>query len=194
MPKVKVLIQGYATTLKKGWIASSTTTLIQDGKINIIVDPGINRRKLLDALKREGLKPEDIDYILMTHYHPDHNYLSGIFPKAKALDDEVVHDEDREYEHGGKVPGTNLKILPTPGHEKFHGSLIVPTEKGTVVVAGDVWWWKTSHKQKTDRESLLSLKDMYVKDKKALLESRKKILKIADYIIPGHGKMFKSPK
>ncbi len=193
MPKVKVLIQGYATTLKKGWIASSTTTLIQDGKINIIVDPGINRRKLLDALKREGLKPEDIDYILMTHYHPDHNYLSGIFPKAKALDDELVYDKDKEYEHGGKVPGTNLKILPTPGHEKSHGSLIVPTEKGTVVVAGDVWWWKTSHKQKTDRESLLNLKDIYVKDKRALLESRKKILEIADWIIPGHGKMFKNP-
>jgi len=193
MPKVKVLIQGYATTLKKGWIASSTTTLIQDGKINIIVDPGINRRKLLDALKREGLKPEDIDYILMTHYHPDHNYLSGIFPKAKALDDELVYDKDKEYEHGGKVPGTNVKILPTPGHEKSHGTLIVPTEKGTVVVAGDVWWWKTSHKQKTDRESLLNLKDIYVKDKRALLESRKKILEIADWIIPGHGKMFKNP-
>lgn len=193
MPKVKVLIQGYATTLKKGWIASSSTTLVQDGKINIIVDPGINRRKLLDALKREGLKPEDIDYILMTHYHPDHNYLSGIFPKAKALDDELVYDEDKEYEHGGKVPGTNLKILPTPGHEKSHGSLIVPTEKGIVVVAGDVWWWKTSYKQKTDRESLLNLKDMYVKDKRALLESRKKILEIADWIIPGHGKMFKNP-
>lgn len=193
MPKVKVLIQGYATTLKKGWIASSTTTLIQDGKINIIVDPGINRRKLLNALKREGLKLENIDYILMTHYHPDHNYLSGIFPKAKALDDELVYEEDKEYEHGGKIPGTNLKILPTSGHEKSHGSLIVPTEKGIVVVAGDVWWWKTSHKQKTDRESLLKLKDMYVKDKKALLDSRKKILEIADWIIPGHGKMFKNP-
>jgi len=119
--------------------------------------------------------------------------LSGIFPKAKALDDELVYDKDKEYEHGGKVPGTNLKILPTPGHEKSHGSLIVPTEKGTVVVAGDVWWWKTSHKQKTDRESLLNLKDIYVKDKRALLESRKKILEIADWIIPGHGKMFKNP-
>jgi hypothetical protein len=28
-------------------------------------------------------------------------------------------------------------------------------------------------------------------DEKALKESRKKILEIADYIIPGHGKMFK---
>lgn len=193
MAKVKVLIQGYATTLKKGWIASSSTVLIQDGKINIIVDPGINRKKLLNAFKREGLKPENIDYVFMTHFHPDHNYLSGIFPKAKALDDELIYDKDYEKEHTGKVPGTKIKIISTPGHGESHASLVVPTEKGTIVVAGDVWWWKTSQKQKTDKESLLKLKDMYVKDKKALLKSRKKVLKIADWIIPGHGKMFKNP-
>ncbi|MFH1522900.1 MAG: hypothetical protein ABIE43_03730 [Patescibacteria group bacterium] len=28
-------------------------------------------------------------------------------------------------------------------------------------------------------------------DMKTLIESRKKLLKISDYIIPGHGKMFK---
>jgi len=193
MAEVKILLEGYATTLKKGWIASSSTTLVRDGKINIIVDPGKNRRRLLNALKRERLRPEDIDYVFMTHFHPDHNYLVGIFPKAKALDDELIYDKDWEHEHTGRVPGTKIKIIPTPGHDQFHSSLVVPTEKGIVVVAGDVWWWKTSHKQKTDRESLLNLKDMYVKDKKALLESRKKILEIADWIIPGHGKMFKNP-
>ncbi len=193
MAKVKVLILGYATTLKKGWIASSTTTLVQDGKIKIITDPGTNRRKLLNALKREGLEPEDIEFVFLTHYHLDHNILSGIFPKAKVLDDELVYDKDWEYEHGGKVPGTGLRIIPTPGHEKFHGSLVVPTERGIVVVAGDLWWWKTSQKQKIDMDSLLKLKDIYVKDKRALLRSRKKVLKIADWIIPGHGKMFKNP-
>jgi glyoxylase-like metal-dependent hydrolase (beta-lactamase superfamily II) len=45
--------------------------------------------------------------------------------------------------------------------------------------------------QKTDIKSLLSLKDPFVKDEEALLASRKKILKIADIIIPGHGKPFK---
>lgn len=193
MTKVKVLTQGYATTLKKGWLASSTTTLIQDGKINIIVDPGKNRKRLLNALKREGLKPEDIDYVFMTHFHPDHNYLVGIFPKAKALDDELVYDKDQEYEHKGKIPGTRIEILSTPGHGQFHSSLVVPTEKGFIVVAGDVWWWKTGQKQKTDKESLLKHKDMFAKDKKALFKSRKKILGVADWIIPGHGRIFKNP-
>jgi len=34
---------------------------------------------------------------------------------------------------------------------------------------------------------------MFLADKDQLIESRKKILEIADWIIPGHGKMFKNP-
>ena len=37
-------------------------------------------------------------------------------------------------------------------------------------------------------------KDPYMKNEKQLMESRNKILEIADYIIPGHGKMFKVEK
>jgi len=195
MAKVEVLIQGYARKTKSGWIASSTTTLVQEKGLNIIVDPGINRPVLLEKLKKEGLKPEDIDYVLMSHYHPDHNFLSAIFEKAKALDDEFVWDGDREYEHKGIVPGTNLKILPTPGHEKFHASLIVSTRIGVVAVAGDVFWWSDEEKQDTSNaKTLLQHRDPFVKDKKGLRESRKRILKIADFIIPGHGKMFKNPR
>jgi hypothetical protein len=40
----------------------------------------------------------------------------------------------------------------------------------------------------------MNLKDPYVKNEKDLKESRKKVLEIADYIIPGHGKMFKVQK
>jgi len=36
--------------------------------------------------------------------------------------------------------------------------------------------------------------DPYLKDKDALHNSREKILKIADYIVPGHGKPFKVSK
>jgi len=37
-------------------------------------------------------------------------------------------------------------------------------------------------------------KDPYVKNKEDLMKSRKKVVEIADYIIPGHGKMFKVGK
>lgn len=194
MAKVKVLIEGYAKEIAGGWRASSTTTLVQENGLNIIIDPGINRELLLEKLSEEGLKPEDINYVLMTHFHPDHNYLAAIFAKAKALDDELIYDSDEGIEHGGVVPGTDLEIISTPGHEKFHASLVVPTAEGTVVVAGDVFWWTDDEEQDTSSvEALMSHKDPFVKDAKALEESRRKILKIANLIIPGHGEMFRNP-
>lgn len=194
MAKVKVLIEGYAKKIESGWLASSTTTLVQEKGLNIIIDPGINRKLLLEKFLEEGLKTEDIDYVLMTHSHPDHNYLSAIFGNAKALDDGLIYDNDKETEHNGKVPGTDLEILLTPGHEKFHASLVVPTERGIIVVAGDVFWWGDDEEQKTDRGSLMKHEDPFVKDEEALMNSRRKLLEIADYIIPGHGKIFKVEK
>ena len=57
MAKVKVLIEGYAKETDSGWLASSTTVLIEDSNKRIIVDPGINKDLLLKKLKAEGLSP-----------------------------------------------------------------------------------------------------------------------------------------
>jgi glyoxylase-like metal-dependent hydrolase (beta-lactamase superfamily II) len=71
---------------------------------------------------------------------------------------------------------------------------LVKTSKGDIVIAGDLFWWRTNEEQKTDYNILVEREDPYVKNKAELEESRKKILEIADYIIPGHGKMFKVKK
>lgn len=194
MNKVKVLIEGYAKEIKGGWLASSTTTLVQSEKINIIIDPGINRKLLLNKLQKEGLTPKDINFVFMTHCHPDHNLLVGIFENAKVMDGEMFYQSDKQWDHRGIIPGTDIKIIRTPGHDQFHGSLLVPTEDGKVVVAGDTFWWADEEKQLTDKKSLLSHKDPFEKNRKDLIESRKKLLKVADLIIPGHGKMFKVVK
>ena len=68
------------------------------------------------------------------------------------------------------------------------------TDKGNIVIAEDLFWWAEGEEQKTDRESLLNLKDEYMKDWDALIKSRKKVLDLADFIIPGHGSMFKVKK
>ena len=62
-----------------------------------------------------------------------------------------------------------------------------------VVVAGDVFWWIDGEQDTSSKEVLLRLEDPFVKDEKALQESRKKVLEIADWIIPGHGKIFRNP-
>jgi len=141
MAEVKVLVEGYAREENGVELASSTTTLIHEGKLKIIIDPGMNRKMLLDALKKEGLSPSDIDYVILTHYHLDHTLLAGIFEKAKVLDNSDVYSFNGEIgEHEGKVPGTDIKIIKTPGHDMFHCSVIAKTkEHGTVVIAADVF-------------------------------------------------------
>ncbi|HCC07141.1 MAG TPA: hypothetical protein DEP72_03110 [Clostridiales bacterium] len=52
--------------------ANSTVTLIQGEDKNIVVDPRINRKELLDALSKEGLTAKDINYVILTHNHLDH--------------------------------------------------------------------------------------------------------------------------
>ena len=54
--ELKVLIKGYAKKTKDGWLASSTTALIEDSGKKIIVDPGINKELLLKKLQEEKLK------------------------------------------------------------------------------------------------------------------------------------------
>lgn len=194
MNEVKVLIEGYAKEIKGGWLASSTTTLIRSDSKKIIVDPGTNRKLLLESLKKEDLVPDDIDFVFMTHCHPDHNLLTGIFVNATVIDDTMFYKDDKQWDHDKTIPELDIKIIQTPGHDQFHGSLVVPTNDGIVVVAGDVFWWDDSEKQITDRKSLMEHTDPFMKDLKSLNKSRQEVLKIADYIIPGHGKIFKNPR
>ncbi|MEK6859517.1 MAG: MBL fold metallo-hydrolase [Nanoarchaeota archaeon] len=196
MAEVKVLIEGYAREEGDAEAASCTTTLIKENDLNIIVDPGMNRGLLLESLKKEKLSIKDINYVILTHTHIDHCLLAGIFEKAIILDDSSTYTFDGKIKgHDGKVPGTNIKIIKTPGHDQFHCSVVVDTKDlGKVVVAADVFWWTDNEEQKTDRKSIMNHKDPYMKNEKQLMESRNKILEIADYIIPGHGKMFKVEK
>ena len=193
MNKVKVLIQGYAKEIENGWLASSTVTLVQADDKNIIVDPGCNRKKLIEALLNNNLKPSDIDFVLLTHNHGDHALLAGIFENAKVLTPGEIYDNDNQAEQENKIPGTDLEIIQTPGHSPEHCSLVVPTEEGAYIVAGDVFWWTDDEEQKIDveREDDAHLAEVNMKK---LIESRKKVLEIADFIIPGHGKMFKVEK
>ena len=51
MAEVKVLVKGYANNKNGIEYASSTTTLIKENKLNIIIDPGMDRELLLKSLK-----------------------------------------------------------------------------------------------------------------------------------------------
>lgn len=130
-----------------------------------------------------------------------------MFENARVLNSEEMYDGDSQTAHENKIPGTDLKIMPrggklfslqlkimqTPGHSQEHCSLVVQTASGTYVIAGDVFWWADGEKHAVDIEKEDSAHPNEVNMKK-LTVSRKNILKIADYVIPGHGEMFKVEK
>ena len=195
MVTVKVLIEGYAMPLEKGWKASSTTCLIVTADKKIITDPGCNRQKLLAALDQESLVKDDIDYVFLSHHHPDHVLLAGIFEKAKYItfDSNLMFDNDVLLEFDRHVLGDDIEIIDTPGHVSEHLSLLVDTSEGKVAIAGDVIWWSDMQEQIVDpyQKELNQAVDMNME---SLIKSRKKLLQMADYIIPGHGKKFKVKK
>jgi len=195
MAEIKILVSGYVRQRKDCEQATPNTVLIFDGNTKVLVDPGSNPAALKRGLARQGLKPRDIDIVFLTHYHLDHLLNIWLFPKHSIYDGDTINRGDKIIDYNGKViPKTNIKVIKTPGHAFEHCSLLAQTAKGKVAMAGDVWWWGSKEKQKTDQKNLLAKKDRFVKDRPALLASRKKLLLLADYIIPGHGKIFKVEK
>ena len=191
MDEVVVLVEGYARRIKNGWKASSASVLVRSNGKRIIIDPGCNRKKLTGALKRESLKTGDIDFVVLTHSHVDHAMLAGMFENAKVIDCEKIFKGDMQLPHRGIVPGTELKIIQTPGHTDDHCSLLAKTERGVCAIAGDVFWWEKGEKQIID----INKPDAaHPSSMKKLAKSRKALLEKADWIIPGHGKPFSTER
>jgi len=118
---------------------------------------------IVDQLAKIEVKPEQIAYVGISHYHPDHTGQVGSFPKATLLIGKGDWDAitspkpgpgvnyapfENWSKGGGKVePLPNDKdvfgdgsviILNTPGHTPGHHSLLVKLpQMGNVVISGD---------------------------------------------------------
>jgi N-acyl homoserine lactone hydrolase len=119
---------------------------------------------LVDQLVKINLKPEQIKYVGISHYHADHTGQVASFPQAMLLIGKADWDaitapkpaagvNAPPFAHwvsgGGKVEplpadkdvfgdGT-VVILNTPGHTPGHHSVLVKLkEKGNVLITGDL--------------------------------------------------------
>ncbi len=187
MAEVKILIEGYTTadTAEAGEEKTCPTiTLIKDKDIVMIVDPGVleNQKILIDILRKEGLTIDDIDIVCITHSHVDHYRNIGMFPRAKTLEYWGLWDKNTAEDWKEQFT-ENIHIVKTPGHSYDSITLFVKIDKEIVAICGDVFWKENFPED-----------DAYASDKEKLQESRKKILEMADWVIPGHGKMFKVQK
>ena len=188
---MKILIEGYAQEKDDGWIASSSVTLIKSDNKYIIVDPGCNREKLIAALQQEHLEVEQISFVILTHAHTDHALLCGIFPNAKIITPSEIYNNDYQTEYDSDLLGDDITIIQTPGHCTEHCSVIVKTNNGIYAIAGDVFWWTNDEIKTIDIDKLDDAHPDEV-DMVELKKSRQKVLDLADFIIPGHGKVLKN--
>jgi glyoxylase-like metal-dependent hydrolase (beta-lactamase superfamily II) len=189
---ISVLAEGYVSSQEGGGLrASPSAVLIEEAGTFVLVDPGADKKGLLLGLSRKGLSPEDLDLIFVTHPHLDHILNLRLFPEADVCDSSYIYRGDEEIPYGNFVPGTEVEVLPTPGHTPDHASLLVRAEGETWLVAGDLFWWRDDAVQRTDRKSLLELEDELATDLLALRRSRMRALARADVVIPGHGKVFR---
>ena len=191
MNKVRVLLVGRHEIVDEGTYANSSVILINSNDKKILVDAGsfADRKNLIDALDHEGLKPVDIDIVIVTHAHLDHTANLNLFKRADFI---AKHSPQS---NGVMLSGSNnivksisvdnmevaegVNTILTPGHIEAHISVVVETDNGVAVVCGDAI--------QTANQIDVSNKPKTVLNMKAFEESRKKILDIADYVIPGHG-------
>jgi N-acyl homoserine lactone hydrolase len=127
---------------------------------------------LVDQLAKISLKPDDIKYVGISHYHADHTGQVASFPKATLLIGKGDWDAITSPKPGpgvnfapfanwstggGKVePLPNDKdvfgdgsviILYTPGHTPGHHSLLVKLPMmGAVIITGDAAHFRENYK------------------------------------------------
>jgi len=188
MAEVKILIEGWtnADTRKNDETETTccTISLIKDGDLIVITDPGVleNQQIIIDALKKQHLTVGDITHVFITHSHIDHYRNIGMFPKAKTVEYWGLWDGSKTWDRPEKL-SDNIEIIETPGHNYDGLSLIVKTREGIIAIVGDVFWKENFPEN-----------DPYATDLGLLERSRKKLLELADFIVPGHGKMWKVEK
>lgn len=122
------------------------------------------RRSIGDQLRQIGVRPEQIEYVGISHWHFDHTGQAGRFPQAKLLigraDLDLLRSPTppdanaaRALQHwttgGGQVEAIDgdkdvfgdgrVVMLDLPGHTPGHNALLVRLASGPVLLTGDLY-------------------------------------------------------
>lgn len=119
---------------------STNYYLLALGQTYLMVDAGWPKTlpKLENACKRKGLALKQIEYVLVTHYHPDHaglvHELTGLGSRllvpenqrsaapASSGNVDLSFAESRSFLQKIGLPG---ELIPTPGHSDDSVTLVL---------------------------------------------------------------------
>lgn len=167
-----------------GPLATNCYLLISKDEL-AIVDPGGGANKILEEIKKMGVK---VKYIINTHYHFDHTLANNKIKErtgAKIL----IHQAEKNFinfkadkflKEGDKirVEDSTLKVIHTPGHTKGGVSLLGKD----FIITGDTLF-KDGH-GRTD------LPGGSQEDIEKSLDKLSNLLKPGTKVYPGHGEIF----
>lgn len=196
MPSVHVLRPGYSWSQDQDVMrANGTATLVRDEDKIILVDTlgPWDSDLLVQLLQEQGVQPPDVNLVVCTHTHPDHVGNMNLFTNSEQHVSGFSVYRDDEYTFHPFIDGvplsltSNVRVIPTPGHTLSCVSVVVENVEGmgTVIVAGDLF---EKEEDLTDDQLWLEAGS---EDEEQQRVNRQKVLEMADYIIPGHGPMFK---
>ena len=187
------IFDGLHAYLWQDYRENNCNTYLIDGGTKVLVDPG--HRYLFchvqKALAGEGLTPDQIDVVAITHGHRDHIGAAGEFSKPTRL---AINPEEYGYcekrfgqdfhvpypdcllEEGDFAAGEHqFQVILTPGHSPASVCLYWPEKKA--LFAGDVIF----------RESVGRV-DLPGGNGAQLKESIMKLEELdVEYLLPGHG-------
>lgn len=197
MCEVVILFDGYSQRLDDGNMrANCTCTLIKGPKL-IIVDTmtAWSGETLIKALAQHNVQTSDIDYVVCTHSHSDHIGNNNLFLNAIHIVGLTIQHCDKFYENP-KISNEDyelcpgVKVIATPGHTAEDVTVLVDTIKDgeikLLAITGDLF---------EKEEDILTPSIWKSLGTPELLKTqsvtRSRIIKLADFLIPGHGPMFR---
>ena len=167
-------------------------------------------QEIVRILGKIGVKPEEIDIVILTHLHWDHSQNNDLFKNAECI---IQREELRyaiaplpphrgQYEAltAGMRPGwldtpkvsmidgdreiaDGVSVICTPGHTPGFQSVVVQTQKGRIVIAADTV--NTYENWGSSKLGTHLPGGIYV-NLEHYWQSLEKIERIADIVLPGH--------
>jgi glyoxylase-like metal-dependent hydrolase (beta-lactamase superfamily II) len=184
---------------------NNCNTYVIDGEMTILIDPGHTRHldKIFSQMEKDGLSPEKIDLLLITHSHPDHMEGAEAFG-AKPVKIAMGREEERYLLESGKMlfdmmgmplPKVRIdfylkegelrlkdrvfQIFESPGHSP--GSLTIYWPARKTLFTGDVVFYGG-----------IGRTDFLEGNSKLLMQSIERLSRLdTELLLAGHGEMIR---
>lgn len=206
MVQVQTLMQGYSFATSEGGVGYCSVTVLRGEKLTLVDVGHVGRRgMMLERLAAAGIRPEEVERVILTHAHWDHSLNVDCFPNAEVL----LHIDELNYtaapspldwatpvwiadilgrartsgvRDGDEIePG--VRIMATPGHSPGSLSVLVESGEGVIGLVGDALPNRAAAGYMAPRLVFWDLDEAKA--------SAQKIVDSCRFIYPGHDRPFR---